>query len=98
MPFKKSNEQTLGEAIRQLLKTYRLEGKINQARIIEAWDEVTGPMISKHTRDLYVKGSKLFVELDSPALKNELAYSKSQIVDKLNEAVGQEVIKDIVFR
>ena len=98
MPFKKSNEQTIGEAIRELLSTYRLEGKLNQARIIEAWEDVTGPMISKHTREMYIKGSKLFVEIDSPALKNELTYSKGRIVASLNEAVGQEVITDIVFR
>lgn len=98
MPYKNSNSQTLGEAIRDLLRTYRLEGKINQARIIEAWEEVSGPMITKHTRHLYIKGKKLFVELDSPALKNELTYSKGQIVEALNKVVGHEVITDIVFR
>ena len=92
------NNQTLGEVIREMLSSYRLEGKLRQARIIEAWPEVTGKMITQHTRDLYIKGRTLFVKLDSPALKTELSYSKSQIVDSLNEAAGGEVIKDIVFR
>jgi len=92
------NNQTLGEVIREMLSSYRLEGKLQQARIIEAWPEVTGKMITNHTRDIYIKGTKLFVLLDSPALKNELSYSKSQIVEALNKAAGREVIKDIVFR
>ncbi|MCD4723855.1 MAG: DUF721 domain-containing protein [Bacteroidales bacterium] len=92
-----SNEQPLGEVIRELLASYRLEGKLNQARVIMAWEEVTGKMISRHTQDLYIKGSKLFVKLDSPALKNELAYSKGQIIDSLNDAAGGEIITDIVF-
>lgn len=92
------NNQTLGEVIREMLSSYRLESKLQQARIIEAWPEVTGKMITNHTRDLYIKGRKLFVQLDSPALKNELSYSKSQIIDALNEAAGGVVIKDIVFR
>ena len=92
------NNQTLGEVIREMLSSYRLEGKLRQARIIEAWPEVTGKMITQHTRDLYIKGRTLFVKLDSPALKTELSYSKSQIVDSLNEAAGGEVIKDIIFR
>jgi len=95
---RRSNDQTLGAAIREMLSTYRLEGKLRQARIIEAWPKVTGKMITNHTRDIYIKGRKLFVQLDSPALKNELSYSKSQIVEALNEAAGGEVIKDIVFR
>jgi predicted nucleic acid-binding Zn ribbon protein len=92
-----SNEQSLGEVIRELLASYRLEGKVNQARVIMAWEEVTGKMISKHTQDLYIKGSKLFVKLDSPALKNELSYSKGKIIELLNKEAGGEVISDIVF-
>jgi predicted nucleic acid-binding Zn ribbon protein len=93
-----SNEQPLGEVIRELLASYRLEGKLNQARVIMAWEEVTGKMISRHTQDLYIKGSKLFVKLDSPALKTELSYSKGKIIELLNKEAGGEVISDIVFR
>ncbi len=93
-----SNEQPLGEVIRELLASYRLEGKLNQARVIMAWEEVTGKMISRHTQDLYIKGSKLFVKLDSPALKTELSYSKGKIIELLNKEAGGDVISDIVFR
>jgi predicted nucleic acid-binding Zn ribbon protein len=96
--MRNSNEQSLGEVIRQLLETYRLQGKIGQTRVIAAWEAVTGEMISRHTKDLYFKGSKLFVKLDSPALKNELSFSKSRIIELLNEAAGEEVVKDVVFR
>ncbi len=92
------NNQSLGEVIRELLSSYNLEGKLMQAKVIEAWPEVTGPMITKHTRDLYIKGRTLFVHLDSPALKTELSYSKSQIIEGLNKAAGGVVIKDIGFR
>ncbi|MEN8224634.1 MAG: DUF721 domain-containing protein [Bacteroidota bacterium] len=91
------NDQTLGDVIRELLSTYRLEGKVKQARIIEAWPEVAGEMITNHTRDIYFKGSKLFVKLDSPALKTELGYSKTRIIDSLNDFVGEKVVVDIVF-
>ena len=93
-----SNEQPLGEVIRELLASYRLEGKLNQARVIMAWEEVTGKMISRHTQDLYIKGSKLFGHLDSPALTTDLSYSKGKIIELLNKEAGGEVISDIVFR
>jgi predicted nucleic acid-binding Zn ribbon protein len=97
MAKRDSNDQPLGEVIKELLNQYKLESKLKQARLIEAWPEVTGDMITRHTRDLYIKGKTLFVRLDSPALKNELSYSSSDIVMKLNEAVGEEVITKIVF-
>lgn len=98
MTARDKNEQSLGEVIKALFRNYRLEGKLSQARIIEAWPEVTGDMIARHTRDLSIKGRTLFVTLDSPALKNELTYSKSKILDELNKTVGEEVVGEIVFR
>jgi len=95
---RRSNEQPLGEVIRELLSNYRLEGKLLQARIIEAWPEVTGKMITNHTKDIYFKGSKLFVKIDSPALKNELSYSKGKIIEELNKVVGEAIVSDIIFR
>lgn len=94
---RRSNEQALGEVIRELLTSYRLEGKLLQARVIEAWPGVVGEMITRHTRDIYFKRNKLFVKVDSPALKNELSYSKTRIMDALNEVAGEEVVKEIVF-
>lgn len=92
-----SNNQSIGEVIKELLQHYHLEGKLSQARIIEAWPQVAGEMITRHTRDLYIKGRTLFVKLDSPALKNELGYSKSKIIIELNKAAGEEIVKDLVF-
>jgi predicted nucleic acid-binding Zn ribbon protein len=97
MAARDSNDQPLGEVIKELLNQYNLEGKLQQARLVEAWPEVTGSMITRHTRDLYIKGKTLFVKLDSPALKNELLYSSSDIAAKLNEVVGEQVIDKIAF-
>jgi len=94
---RKSNEQSLGEVIREMLSSYRLEGKLKQAKVIEAWPEVVGEMITKYTRDIYFKRSRLYVKIDSPAIKNELSYSKGKIIESLNEVVGEEVVSDIIF-
>ncbi len=94
----RSNEQTLGEVIQELLKVYRLEKGLDGTKIINCWDRVVGPMISKHTLDLNVKGKTLFVQLDSAALRNELNYAKSQLMDNLNKEVGKKVIDQIVIR
>lgn len=93
----RSNEISIKEAIRQLLKAYRLDDKLNEVRLINSWEKVVGKMISKHTGKLYIKRKKLFVSLDSAALKAELSYSKEKIIKMLNSEVGGEVIVEIVF-
>ncbi len=92
-----SNEITLKQAIRQLLNAYRLDGKLNETRLINSWEKVVGKMISKHTTNLYIKNQKLFVCLDSAALKTELSFSKEKMIEMLNKEVGGKIINDIVF-
>ena len=95
--FKKSNEFTLKEAIEALLNSYQMNGKINETRIIQAWEKVCGSMISRHTENLYIKNRTLFVKVDTAALKNELSFAKTKLLMALNTAVKEEVIKEIVF-
>ena len=93
----KSNESSLGDAIRRMLEDYRLDGKLNEMKLISKWPHVVGEMINKHTLNLHIKNKTLYIKLDSPALKNELMYSKSKIISDLNNEAGIEVIEDAVF-
>ncbi|MEI6696292.1 MAG: DUF721 domain-containing protein [Bacteroidota bacterium] len=95
--FKKSNEFTLKEAIEQVLNAYRMNGKINETRIIQAWEQVCGAMISRHTEDMYIKNKILYIKVDSAALRNELSYAKTKLIMTLNHTVKEEVINEIVF-
>ncbi len=91
------NNSKLGDVIRELIEAYGLKPKLSEAAVVESWEEVVGKMIAKHTRDVYIKNKKLFVRIDSPALKNELSYSRSTLMENLNKAAGGKVIEDIVF-
>ncbi len=92
------NEHSLKDAIDLLLKTYKLDEKLAEKRLISSWENVMGAMIAKHTTDIYIKHKQLFVTLDSSALRNELVLAKSKIVKMLNDAVGTEVINEVVLR
>lgn len=93
----KSNEVKLGEAIREMVEHYKLSKKLYQARIIGAWEPTVGTMIARHTTNLYIRRRKLYVVIDSPAIKNELTYSRSKLVEMLNNEAGENVIDEIVF-
>lgn len=92
------NDVKLGDALKELLETYRLNSKLDEVNLIQQWGKVLGPVIDKHTSKLFINQGVLYVVLDSAALKQELSYSKSMIVSNLNKAVGKEVITGIVFK
>ena len=95
--MKKSNEILLKDAIEAFLKENKLDTKINETKLIGAWEEVTGKLIARHTIDIYVKNRVLFVKVDAAALREELSYQKSKLLAKLNKSAGVDVIEDIKF-
>jgi predicted nucleic acid-binding Zn ribbon protein len=95
--MKTSNDKSLGEVIREMIETYRMEGKLNEIKVIHSWEKVVGVMIAKYTKDLHIRNGKLFVKIESPALKNELTYSSSVIIERLNKEAGAKVIEEIIF-
>ena len=95
--MKFSSDRKLGDVIREMIETYRLEGKLNEVKVIHSWQKVVGRMIASHTKDLYIKNGRLFVKIDSPALKNELTFSRTEIADKLNQEAGGKVIEEVIF-
>jgi len=96
--FSNSNEQTLKEVIGQLLKAYRIDGKLAEQKVIANWEQVVGPMIGKYTKSIRIHHKVLFVELTSSVVRNELEYAKEKLVKSLNDSVGTKAINRIVLK
>ena len=96
--IKRKNEYSLKEVLDQLVKAYRLEGKLLETKVINSWEKVVGGIFAKHTTHLSIKNGILYVKLDSSVLRSELSMARSKLVDSLNKEVGQKVIEDIIFR
>lgn len=61
------------------------------------WSEIVGPVINQATTRRYVDKDTLHVFIASAPLKSELAFVKSSLIDKINEAIGRTILKKIVI-
>jgi predicted nucleic acid-binding Zn ribbon protein len=91
------NTQHIGDAIKQLLSSYHLKSKFDEANLLASWERVAGKPVAKRTKKLFMRGKVLFVELDSPSMKNDLNYHKPQIIEMLQKEFGKEVVREIVI-
>ena len=96
--MKRQNARPIGDMIRRFLREEGLESPLNEYRLIQAWETVLGRAIARYTGQMYIKNQTLYVHLTSPALRQNLQMSRQSLVHRLNEAVGAQVIADIVFR
>jgi len=96
--MKNAKEISIGDAIKQMLKTYKIEGKHNAYLVVQAWKNVMGNMINKRTKSVYVKDETLFIFLSSSVLRQELNFGKNKIIDLINQEVGKKIIKNVEIR
>ncbi len=94
----KRNVQQVKNIVMQVLREQGLETPLNQKRLVEAWPEVAGPAIMRYTLNTYIYNQTLYVHLSNPALRADLSMQRQMFTKKLNDAVGEQVIVDVLFR
>jgi predicted nucleic acid-binding Zn ribbon protein len=95
---KKPNEfQSIGDAVRQMLGTFRIESKYDEATLVASWERLVGGPIAKRTKKVYIKDKTLFVEFKSPSMKNDFLLHKGHVLQMFQKEFGHEVVKDIII-
>lgn len=92
-----SNETPLSEVIDKLLRAYRLDGKMKELDVIEAWPEMMGIAVANRTKEITIRNKVLYLAMDSSVMRDELAYGKQIIIQRINEKAGFEMITDVWF-
>ena len=91
-------ELSMAEAMKQFLKQSRLKGYVQALQIEDVWETIMGKTIARYTDKLQIFGDKLFITTQVAPLKQELIYQKEKIIQRVNEALGQKVIKEVVIQ
>ncbi len=93
--MRKTNSEHIGFVLQQVLRDMGLEKPLLEHRIIEAWPLLMGTMIAQYTRKLEFKNGVLFIYLSSAPLRQELFLARFELVKKLNEYVGADIVQDV---
>lgn len=94
---RRAETSTVGEAMRELLDTYKLTARYEQTQLIQSWERLMGPPVARRTDKLFIKDKKLYVKLSSAPLKQELNLSKSKILALFLQEFGEVIVEDVVF-
>lgn len=101
MPYKKflkkDNEQTLGEALKLMLNSYKLDEKLLATKAELCWEKLMGAGVLTYTKKVWVEKRVLFVQLSSEELKQELHYGRTKLVKMINEELDFDYIKEVKF-
>lgn len=91
-------EYSISEAMNEFLKGSRIKGGIQALQIEDVWEEIMGKTIARYTDKLQIIGDKLIITTTVGPLKNELKYQKEKIKQRVNEALKQRVINEVIVQ
>jgi len=92
------SEISLQDAIQQFLNKSRLKSSIQSLRIEDVWEEVMGKTIARYTDKIQLINHTLYISSAVAPLKHELLYQKEKIIERLNEALGEKLVKEVVIK
>ena len=96
--MKRTEARNIGQIITDLLKKENLDVALDEHRASALWPQIVGDGINRYTIRRYVKDGVMTVHMSSASLANELMYNRESIIQRINEALGREIIREIVFK
>ena len=91
----KQQVKRVDDVLKTFLRREGFETPLNQRRVIDAWEEVTGKVVARYTGEKYIKNQTLFVKINNPSLRQDLSMMREQLVKRLNGVVNAQVIVDV---
>lgn len=94
----KTNEQLLKDLLQQFIDKSGRKRLYDERRVLTLWAEVVEPLVAQNTQCKEIKNGVLTVKVTNAALRFELLARKSEIIRQLNDRLGVEAVKDVIFR
>jgi predicted nucleic acid-binding Zn ribbon protein len=91
-------EYSIGEAIQKFLDQSHIKGSIQALQVEDVWEQIMGKTIARYTDSIKIIDKTLFISTSVAPLKQELVFQREKIKLRVNEALGQNVINDVVIK
>lgn len=96
--MKRTEAKNIGQIINDLLQKENLDVALDEHRASALWPQIVGDGINRYTIRRYVKDGVMTVHLSSASLANELMLNRERIIKHINEAIGRDIIREIIFK
>ena len=95
--MKKSNDEPLADVLQQMMRAFKLKDNLTKVKIENLWEEKMGRMIATYSRHLTLRDGILYVTIESSSLRSELHFGREKIRKVLNEAIGEEFLREVII-
>ena len=87
--------RALGDILPALLQSMGLAEAAQGWRAVGEWPDVAGTRLAKHSRAVGFHEGTLTVEVEGSAWMHELGFLKQELVRKVNQHLGSDVVREV---
>ena len=91
-------QMNIGDALKEFLNKSELKNGLRAVQIEDVWEDIMGKTIARYTDKIQIINNTLFIYTSVGALKQELVYQKTKIIERVNEALHENAIKEVVIK
>lgn len=88
----------VGEVLKKVMADRGLGAGGSLARLMTRWPAAVGADIARHACPEMLKGGRLTITVDSSAWMGQLSMLAPGIIEKVNEVLKEDQVKDLHFR
>jgi predicted nucleic acid-binding Zn ribbon protein len=88
----------IGTVLGDALKIWRRDASRDLQRVFGSWNQVAGPAIAENARPAAYREQVLVIHVNSSVWVHQLQFLKAELIEKLNEALEDRLVRDIKFK
>jgi predicted nucleic acid-binding Zn ribbon protein len=89
--------EAIGDILGRLFERKGWGKRVFEGRALSVWGDVVGKSVKAHSRPVRVKDGKMIVAVDDSVWKQEISFLSEEIIWRINERMGREVVREIVL-
>ena len=95
---RKNSTRSIKDVLDEIMNGSKIRKGMMEHRAVAYWEQVMGKSVARLTTNIYFKYGTLYVSLNSSVVRGELIMMKDKIISRMNEAIGSNTIRNIVFK
>ncbi len=88
----------MGDLLDSMLGKFGLKKRIRENEVFLVWEEAVGQTVTKNCRPLSINDGILVIEAKNNVWMQELSLLRQGIMDKINELLGWEAVRELRFK
>jgi len=89
---------SLKDVLNELIKKMGWEEEYYMSLIIKEWNELVGDKFAQISKPYSLIDGELLIMTDSSVWRAELFIRREILIDKINNMIGKEAVKIVLFR